>query len=1157
MSNRDAKRQIHVSPGIYFTENEISVASKSLGITNLGVVGETLRGPAFQVIDISSWGQYKSYFGGTSTEHFIGSQYPKYELPYIAKTYLEESKNLKVCRVLGLSGVNAGPAWVITACSDKVGATYSEKKPMIVAILRSKADYRKAAFKQKANPAEGVCEDEYEYDKLTYLVNDIKLCASDGLAKNEACISGFIEKEGTFRLNPSNLGKFSLKVILNETRKVTTTTVDEDGKPVQNTEDKPIEKIYSVSLNKGDKNYIFNVIGSKPDEGDSEIFVEELYDVALRQMVEAGELSRLGVKLSSKNDSVSLPQYSLARMAPKYNSVVDILTRDESTLNRSDVGKRYLYSREHSINAAINKPLQVHEKNANEETDNKKGDTKGNENDKTTGNVNEDNNKNDKGQANGNKKGDTKVTTIDSAIPGFVTCDGDSGTIYTVATYVTSEGTRKYIYLPATTIDSDGKETVENLAKPSDEDSIETVDKDIFEECVFVERDGSYYVFYGGDVQPITIDLNNYREQFRYASTPWIVSELKGSANNVDLHKLFRFHTISDGDNSTFECKISIENIMPDNGTFDVVVRDYNDYDGNAIVLERYNNVDLIPGSPNYISLKIGSFDEGYEAKSKYITVEVNENELTKKSIPAGFLGYPIRNYKGTGKGLIHVDKETELQKPHLKYNTNLYDDIRVKRQYFGMSDIVGIDDDVLKYKGVEAYNNVPDGLTPCFHLDSRIFSGKPDADGYVHQKKINGTNNTKQDAIKQKITVDGIGGYEWETVGIGNTRENYNIEPRIGSEEEMLGTIYEDKRARKFTLCFYGGFDGWDYYRTSRTNTDEFKAQQYRGVVDDKLGVRGNFSLIRDTESMGFDRAEKAITSDWYAYLYGIRQFANPKENDINLLATPGIDYVNNTLLVNDVVEMVEEERADCIYVVTTPDKPFGFSNSKSDMFTADEAVANLDSSGIDSSYACTYYPWIKYYDGANNQYIYLPPTKDVVKNFANTDNIAAPWYSSAGWTRGLSDGVKAKKNLVMGEQEELYFGRINYINTFANEGMRIWGDKNLQVAETQTHLNRISTRRCLIRLRKLISIGCIGFVFEPNDQATADSFRGVVEGILEDFVSKRALVDAKLVIDNSEETRDRLELRAQIYLKVMPKVEYIKIGLTLTPSGVSFDDI
>lgn len=1053
MSNRDAKRQIHVSPGIYFTENEISVASKSLGITNLGVVGETLRGPAFQVIDISSWGQYKSYFGGTSTEHFIGSQYPKYELPYIAKTYLEESKNLKVCRVLGLSGVNAGPAWVITAWGD--GTTYTADNPMVVAILRSKADYKKAAFKQKKNPEEGVCEDVYEYDKIHYIVKDIKIAKSNSLFKSNGCTPGFNTSTNEMTLDPNNLGTFSLVLTLND---------GADSK-----------KTYSVSLNRGDKNYIFNLIGSKPNEGDSEIFVEELYDVALRQLIEAGELNTLGQERQ-------LPQFSLSRTAPKYNPVVDILIQDESTLRHSDVGKRFLYSGKFSVNNETDDPLTVHATVKNKE-----------------------------------------------GVDEYVSVNGENGKIYQVSAYTTSEGTRLYHYVETEALKANPQPNSEN----------------IFDECVYVERDSSYYVNIGEDVIPITLDFNNYREQFRYSSTPWVVSELKGSANQIDLHKLFRFHTISDGDNSIYECKISIENIMPDNGTFDVVVRDYNDYDGNPIVLERYNNVSLIPGSQNYISLKIGSFDEGYESKSKYVTVEVNETELTKRSIPAGFLGYPIRNYEGYGKGLVNMTSG-KLQKPLLQYNTNIYDDIRIKRQYFGMSDIVGIDDDVLKYKGVEAYNNLPQGLTPCFHLDSRIFPGKPDKEGKV-----------KRDGITQTIMVDGVAGYEWSTVGVGNTFKEYNLEPRIGSEEEMIGTIYEDKRARKFTMCFYGGFDGWDYYRTSRTNTDEFKYQQYRGVIDDKAGLRGNFSLIRDAESMGFDRAEKAITSDWYAYMYGIRQFANPKENDINILATPGIDYVNNTLLVNDVVDMVEEERADCIYVVTTPDKPFGFSNSKSDMFTADEVVANLDSSGVDSSYTCTYYPWIKYYDGANNQYIYLPPTKDVVKNFAHTDNIAAPWYSSAGWTRGLSDGVKAKKNLVMGEQEELYFGRINYINTFANEGMRIWGDKNLQVAETQTHLNRISTRRCLIRLRKLISIGCIGFVFEPNDQATADSFRGVVEGILEDFVSKRALVDAKLVIDNSEETRDRLELRAQIYLKVMPKVEYIKIGLTLTPSGVSFDDI
>ena len=118
MASNNTKKQVHVSPGIYFSESELSVATKSLGITNLGLAGETLKGPAFQPIEVSSWAQYQSYFGGTSTEKFEGSQYPKYELPYIAKTYLEESQNLKVCRVLGLSGVNAGPAWILYAYGE-------------------------------------------------------------------------------------------------------------------------------------------------------------------------------------------------------------------------------------------------------------------------------------------------------------------------------------------------------------------------------------------------------------------------------------------------------------------------------------------------------------------------------------------------------------------------------------------------------------------------------------------------------------------------------------------------------------------------------------------------------------------------------------------------------------------------------------------------------------------------------------------------------------------------------------------------------------------------------------------------------------------------------------------------------------------------------
>lgn len=1057
MASNNTKKQVHVSPGIYFNESELSVASKSLGITNLGLAGETVKGPAFQPIEVGSWAEYQRYFGGTNTEKYSGSQYPKYELPYIAKTYLEESTNLKVCRVLGLSGVNAGPAWIITAYGTK---SYTNASPMVVAVIRSRGEHQKVSFVRSANQAQNECEDIYEFDNILYYAKSVELVQSKKLKLTDGCTPSYSATPHSLNINASDYGTFGLDVTLYD-----------------NT-----HKVYSVSLNPGEKDYIYNVIGGNPEIGDAEIFVEELYDVALKQLIERKELTII--------PTGALPMYDYARLVPKHKAVVDLLTEDESLLKRRDVGKRFLF-------------------------------TQGS--------------KNDRGEW-------FKIHRTADNGSNWTIENGSIGHIYTVVPYTTPEGTRKYYYGEY----GDGEQLGTASATSSDDY------ENLVEECVFCNFDNLYYVKNGDDVKPITLDLNNYKEQYRYSSTPWIVSELKGSAENIELTKLFRFHTISDGNNSSTEVKVSIENIQPDEGTFDVIVRDFFDTDASPVILERYKGCDLVPGSMNYIAYRIGSFDESYETRSKFITVEVNETEQTMVSTPAGFLGYPVRDYSNgfiLSESVKNMSSIT-LQKPFLQYNTNIDEDIRIKKQYFGMSDLVGIDDDLLKYKGVEAYNDLPSGMTPCFHLDSRIFEGQPSTDKETYGQ-------VTENGITQKVSVDGITGYQWVTVGKGNTIENLSVEPRIGSEELMADTIYEDIRWRKFTLCFYGGFDGWDYYRKSRSNGDDFKYQRYRGFINPKTGEGTNFSVISNPEMYGFDKADKVITSDWYAYLSAIRQFANPKEIDINVLATPGIDYVNNNLLVQEVVEMVEEERADSIYVITTPDKPYGAGDSKSEMFTAETAVENLDDSDIDTNWACTYFPWVKYFDSANNQYIYLPPTKDVVKNFAYTDNIAYPWYAAAGWNRGLTDGIRSKKNLVLAEQDELYDGRINFINNFADEGMRIWGDKNLQIAPSHAHMNRISKRRCLIRLRKLISIACIGLLFDPNDTTMVSSFRSAVQPILEDFIAKRALTDAKLVVEDSEEARERLEINAQIYLKFMPNLEYINIGLVATPQGVSFDDI
>lgn len=1039
MATNNSARQTHVSPGIYTKETDLTYAVKSLGITTLGLVGETVKGPAFQPLLIEDWNEFKDYFGGTNPETFKGSGYLKYEAPYIAKSYLRQSKQLYVTRILGLSGTNMGPAWAITSHAAK-GV---EGNNMLVAILRSRGEYKKTAFVEYGD-GETVCEDVYEYDKLSYYAKNVTLTSTKSFSLGDGCDKVFsvvtdAEGDGFFPANQVNYGKFTIEV----TKK-----------------DDSVEK-YNVSLNPGDKNYIINVLGTKQDDGNTLVYVEELYDVALQQLIEKGNIDGINKELV---------YFPIVKIIPKYADCNGLLLQDEKLLTKKDVGKRYLATQD-SINPETKQMWNVHKSNDG---------------------------------------GSTYVATAATI-----------GNIYQVVSFVETDGTRAYYYY----------ETGEKLGE-------QEVENEVLSEAVLVDSDNMFYVKDTGstNIEPVTCDLNNYKEEYRFASTPWIVSELKGDAQNVELVKLFRFHTISDGNAANIQIKISIENIKPDDGLFDVVIRSFYDTDASQIVLERYGKCNLVPGTSNYLGLRIGTSDGSYVTKSKYVTVEINSDEKVRTSVPCGFLGYPVRNFSGVIPG---NEESKSITQPVLAYNINVDEDIKARKQYFGLSDLVGIDEDIFSYKGVEAYNGMSEGLTPSFHLDSRLVSKGDVSSGAT--------------GFTQVVTVDGETGYTWTTVNRNNVT-SYGIEPRIGTDALMEGTIYENIQYRKFTVIPCGGWDGWDIYRSSRTTSDDFKYSKYKGTINYTSGIGTSFDVIKDTLAYDLENGEKAITSDWYAYLSAIRTFANPKTIDINVLATPGIDYVNDTLLVEEVIDMVENERADSIYVVTTPDKPFGASDSVSDMYTPEEAVYNLEDTDIDSNYTCSYYPNVQYFDEDNNVYVYIPATKDVVRNMALTDNVAYPWFAPAGWDRGSVDAEKPKKYLKLSEQDTLYEGRLNFINSFAQDGFKIWGQKNFQIADTQ--MNRISTRRLLLRLRKLISIACIKLIFDPNDSTTKDTFTSLVNPILQDAFNNRGISDFRIEVDDSVEARERHELPAKIWIKPIGALEYIDINFMITPEGANFDD-
>lgn len=1132
----DNARGVHVSPGVYSREIDLTYAVKSLGITTLGLAGETQKGPAFQPMHISNWREFVSTFGGTNPEKFKGSQYPKYELPYIAKSYLTQSNQLEVVRVLGLSGCNMGPAWVITAdMQGDADDVEGVQNKMVVAVLRSRGQYYKY---RKFSATTGTCACPNEtYDTLVYEVGEttkdpsscgkptqyneyaLKLDKYNPLYStgNDCDDYEFKPDDGGFEISATNHGRFKIKGIKG---------IHPLGTSYDDLSGSSDCFEYAVSLNKYDKDYILNVLGQSPSDGDAPIYVESLYDVSLAQAI-ANNNDKHATKLS---DKLTFYQVFYTKDFCGLEPISSIMTIQESNLSRRNVGQRFLAD----LNAATdnqqtNDPkLTFHLYDCKTDLPIAKADVS---------------------QEDINEFGEC---TEDSN--GFAVFTVKPGYIYTVTQYTDDNGKRNYYYraysrksikdyadsmngidtVPlydnleygenATIVEDNGKYK-QNITDKPRQVCVKNLSDGLYYRMVKVKDHQDLY-----DVKFVSCNINDYKSAYRYASTPWIVSNLMGDYGHIELKKLFRFHTISDGKDSNYEVKVSIENIRPDEGVFDVLVRDINDTDDYQVVLEKFSRCSLVPGTKNYIAFKIGSYDGVYESKSKYVTVECKEGDTIENSIPSGFLGYPAVQFDGVP---VIDEKQSSIANPLLTYNTEYDTDVKNRKQYFGLSTRVGVDLDMFSFKGNATYIDSPSVLTHGFHLDSRL-----NMDGY--QKR-------------PKVTVDGESGYKFDAVSQNNRTSTLTDAPIIGTEESMMNTIYSYVNLRKFTVYFYGGFDGWDEFRTSRTNTDDFKASKYLGTYDNNSGEGFSFNRIEDPEVIGLN--QNGITSDWYAYLAGIRQFANPEAVDINVFATPGIDYVNNKTLVNEAIEMIEEERADSIYVVTTPDKPMGASDFADEMFTSEDAVYNLEDSDIDSNYTCTYYPWVKYLDQDNNQYIYLPVTKDVVRNFAQTDNTTYPWFAPAGLERGDVNCVRAHAITKLADEDVLYEGRINPVKTFATDGVKIWGQKNLQIKESQ--LNRIAVRRLLLRMRKLIAIACRSLIFEPNDTVTKNSFLSTVTPILDNIRANRGVSDYKIEVNDTVESRDRRELPAKIYFKPYNALEYVVLDFILTPEGVSFDNI
>ena len=261
------------------------------------------------------------------------------------------------------------------------------------------------------------------------------------------------------------------------------------------------------------------------------------------------------------------------------------------------------------------------------------------------------------------------------------------------------------------------------------------------------------------------------------------------------------------------------------------------------------------------------------------------------------------------------------------------------------------------------------------------------------------------------------------------------------------------------------------------------------------------------------------------------------------NLLFTPGLLHSKHPTQVNQIVSNTQN-RGDNLYVLDLID------------YSSTVAATVTQASGINNSFAATYWPWVKILDPATGKQIWSPASTVIPGVYAFNDKIAAPWFAPAGINRGgLSTVLRAEQLLNQANKDILYSNNINPLATLPKNGVVVFGQKTLQ--KEASALDRVNVRRLLLELKIYIRQIADTILFEQNTISTRNSFLAKVTPYLENIQQKQGLYAFKVVMDESNNgpaVIDQNQLIGQIYVQPTRTAEFISLDFILLPTGAEF---
>ena len=403
-------------------------------------------------------------------------------------------------------------------------------------------------------------------------------------------------------------------------------------------------------------------------------------------------------------------------------------------------------------------------------------------------------------------------------------------------------------------------------------------------------------------------------------------------------------------------------------------------------------------------------------------------------------------------------------------------------------------------------------------------------------------------DSSKQKVVLE-----TWPGLSMDPNSDNY-IEKVIGNAKQTVRN-----EGNEYYLQYTGSYaNASRYVRVKSVGTPTLNYLDNNGTAKNALTGSipvvgsGSFGAAAGTPfgSRAANFYQNINNTDTQGlvgsnYTDSIKLLANQDLFQYNLIVAPGLikDEANHASEITRLIDNAQT-RGDNLAVIDLV------------KYGAEIGTVTTEASGVDSSYAATYWPWLQTIDPDLGSQVWVPASAMIPGVYAFNDRAGEAWFAPAGLNRGgLSTVIRAERNLTNGNRDTLYQENINPIATFPNTGVVVFGQKTMQ--KKASALDRVNVRRLLIALKNYISQIADNLVFEANTIATRNNFLAQVNPYLESVQQRQGLYAFKVVMDESNNTPDvidRNQLIGQIYLQPTKTAEFIYLDFNILPTGATF---